>query len=63
MAKKYKHDLYGLFLELQYPVEFIYPLIRINGYMSSREYNGDVTVFDIADATQLDTYLTLFSKK
>ncbi len=63
MAKKYKHDLYGLFQELQYPAEFIYPLMRVNGYMSSREYNGDVVIFDIVDATQLDTYLTLFNRK
>jgi hypothetical protein len=55
-------DMYGLFLELSVPEEYIYPHIRVNGYTSSYDYDGYKLRLDLLDLTELQMYHELFKK-
>lgn len=63
MAEKYKGDMYGLFKnEFSIAETDIYLHIRINGYLSSDDYNGELLELQILDNSQLLIYRSLFKK-
>ena len=63
IAEKYKGDMYGMFRELGVPDSHIYPHIRVNGYLSSTDYYGEILVINILDKYVLEQYITLFLLK
>lgn len=62
-AEKYRCDMEGLLLMLGVEREFIYPHIRINGYISSRDYKSDKTIIRFIDPQRLYIYKEMFKKK
>jgi len=62
LAEKYRLDMYGLFQELEIREQHIYPHIRVNGYLSSADYLGEILRIKILDAYVLDDYIRRFSK-
>ena len=63
IAEKYKHDMYGLLRNMEIPDAHILPHILVNGYNSSREYDGRLTNIKILDGSRLDIYLRLYKNK
>jgi hypothetical protein len=63
LGHKYRGDLYGLFLELELPKEFIYPHMRVNGYSDSSDYDGSQLTFFVLDDSALRTYYQMFTRK
>jgi hypothetical protein len=63
VAEKYKGDMYGMFRELGIPDSHIYPHIRVNGYLSSMDYYGEILVINILDNSVLEQYIRLFLLK
>jgi len=63
LGHKYRGDLYGLFLELELPVEFIYPHIRVNGYTNSSDYDGTQLSFSVIDDAVLRNYYKMFTRR
>jgi len=60
-AKKYMFDLEGFLITRNIVKEFIYPIIRINGFYSSTDYDGKDIELKIIDAGILTKYYTLFN--
>ena len=60
VAASYRYDLHGLFISLGLLPYQIYPHIRINGYNSSRCYNGDKTTFVTIDEEFLNNLYKTF---
>ena len=63
LGYKYRGDLYGLFLELELPTEFIYPHMKVNGYSDSSDYNGEQIAFFVLDVAVLRNYYKMFTRK
>lgn len=62
-ACKYKGDFYGLLKEAKVPAEYFYPVLRVNGYYSSSDYNGIGKVIYLPDENKLSLYYRLFKKR
>ena len=60
-AEVYKFDMEGLFKELNIPIEFIYAHIRVNGYLTSNDYDGYKLKIDLLDTNVLKTYYDMFN--
>jgi len=60
IGSKFNGDLYGLFLEMGIPSEFIYPHILANGYVNSQDYDGKKLTLTILDQNTLKNYLNYF---
>lgn len=63
IINKYVGDMYGLFKELNVPDSHIYPHIRVNGYVSSSDFYGEILNIKILDQTVLEAYIGLFTLK
>lgn len=63
LGYKYRGDLYGLFLELELPTEYIYPHMRVNGYNDSSDYDGTQIAFFVIDDAALRNYYKMFTRK
>ena len=63
LQHKYKGDMAGLFMELEVPLEHIYPHIIANGYTCSDDYDGKSSKIVILDRKVLDKYLLAITKK
>ena len=61
-AEKYKYDMDGLFTYLGVPKEYLYIHIRVNGYISSRCYDSNQTVFDMIDLSKMNSYKKMFKR-
>lgn len=61
-ANKYKYDLVGLFKEVfNIPKEYIYPTIRVNGFDSLTDYDGNTLRFKRLDNVALGKYYQRFT--
>lgn len=52
-AYKYEGDLYGLLNALSVPKKYHYAVMRVNDYLSSADYKGDVRDLVIPDMDEL----------
>ncbi len=63
LAEKYKFDLDGLFAnEFNIQEEYIYPIIRVNGYDSSNCYDGGKLKLLLLDTSVLTTYYRMYKR-
>lgn len=60
IAEKYRYDMEGLLIYLNVNRRYIYPTMRVNGFNSSREYDGSVLSIKILDNKTLFYYFEMF---
>jgi hypothetical protein len=53
-ALKYKGDLYGMFRNMQIPLDIHYVTMRLNGYTNSADYKGDTRLFRVPDVSEIE---------
>jgi len=62
-ALKYVHDMEGLFLSLDIDTNYILPHIIVNGYNSSRKYDGMNLNIKILDVSKIDLFRRQYINK
>jgi len=60
VANKYIHDFEGLLLSIGVTTDMVYPHIIVNGYASSREYNGSIKDIILINRSTIIKYIELF---
>lgn len=61
VAYKYRGDLYGMLKEIGVESKYHYMVMRLNGYKSSADYQGDRVEFLQPDFSEIDLLRQIFN--
>lgn len=62
-AYKYEGDLYGLLNDMKVQKKYHYTVMRVNGYVSSADYKGDVKALLMPDFDEISLLKNIYLTK